>query len=36
MTKKVLNVFKKIGKAYMDSMILYYRPMIDAKINPFM
>lgn len=35
MAKKVVNVFKKIGRMYMDSMILYYRPMIDAKINPF-
>jgi hypothetical protein len=35
MAKKVVNLFKKIGRAYMDSMILYYRPMLDAKINPF-
>jgi hypothetical protein len=35
MAKKVLNVFKKIGKAYVDSMVLYYKPMIEAKVNPF-
>lgn len=35
MAKKVLNVFKKIGKAYVDSMVLYYKPLIDAKVNPF-
>lgn len=36
MAKKVLNVFKRIGKAYVDSMVLYYRPMIDAKVNPWL
>lgn len=35
MTKKVLKVFKKIGRAYMESIELYYRPIIDAKVNPF-
>lgn len=35
MAKKVLNVFKKIGKVYVDSMVLYYKPLIDAKVNPF-
>lgn len=35
MAKKVVNVFKKIGKAYIDSMVLYYKPMIDNKINPW-
>ncbi len=35
MAKKVLNVFKKIGRAYVDSMVLYYKPLIDAKVNPF-
>lgn len=34
MAKKVLNVFKKIGKAYVEGMVLYYQPMIDAKISP--
>ena len=33
--KKVVNIFKKIGKAYLDSAVLYYKPLIDAKINPF-
>ena len=36
MAKKVLNVFKSFGRAYMKSMVLYYKPIIDAKINPFM
>lgn len=35
MKKKVLNVFKKIGKAYLDSAVSYYKPLIDSKINPF-
>ena len=34
MAKKVLNVFKKLGKIYIDSMVEYYRPVIDVKINP--
>lgn len=34
--KKAKKLFKKIGKVYVDSMVLYYKPMIDAKINPFM
>lgn len=36
MAKKVLNVFKKIGKMYVNSMVLYYKPLIDAKVTPFM
>ena len=36
MAKIVLNVFKRIGKAYIDSIVLYYRPMIDAKVNPWL
>lgn len=32
--KKVKNLFKKIGRAYINSMALYYKPMIDAKISP--
>lgn len=35
MAKKVLNVFKKIGRAYLASIELYYRPMINAKVSPF-
>ena len=34
--RKVKNLFKKIGKAYIDSMALYYKPMIDAIVNPWM
>lgn len=33
--KKVKSIFKKIGQIYMNSVIEYYRPLIDAKINPF-
>ena len=36
MAKKVVNLFKRIGKAYVDSIALYYKPMIDAKVNPWM
>lgn len=36
MAKKVLNVFKKIGKIYVDGMVLYYKPLVDAKVNPFL
>ena len=36
MAKKVLNVFKKIGKMYVNGMVLYYKPLIDAKVTPFM
>ena len=34
MGKKVLNVLKKVGRTYINSMILYYQPIIDSKINP--
>ena len=33
--KKVVNIFKKIGKVYLDSAVRYYKPLIDTKINPF-
>lgn len=32
--KKVVNILRKIGKAYLDSVVSYYRPMVDSKINP--
>ena len=35
MAKKVLNVFKKIGRAYLASIELYYRPLINAKASYF-
>ena len=34
MAKKVLNVFKKIGKAYMEGAKLLYQPIVDYNINP--
>lgn len=34
MAKKVLNVFKKISKAYMEGVNLLYKPLIDCGINP--
>lgn len=34
--KKVVKCFKKIGKAYINSMTLYYKPLVDAKINPWL
>lgn len=34
MKQKILNVFKKIGKVYLDSVVSYYKPLIDYKINP--
>lgn len=36
MAKKVKNLFKKLGKAYLDGIILYYKPLIDAKVNPWL
>ena len=36
MAKKVKNLFKKLGKAYLDSVILYYKPLVDAKVNPWL
>lgn len=36
MARKVLNVFKKIGKAYMKGALEFYKPCIDAGVNPFM
>ena len=35
MAKKVMNLIKKIGKVYMESVETYYKPLIDAKVNPF-
>ena len=35
MAKKVLNVFKKLGKAYMKGVMELYGPAINAGINPF-
>ena len=34
MAKKVLNVFKKLSKIYVNSMVEYYKPIVNAKINP--
>lgn len=34
MAKKVLNVFKKLGRIYVNSIVEYYKPIIDSKINP--
>lgn len=31
---KVIKFIKKVGRIYRDSVILYYRPMIDAKVSP--
>ena len=31
---KVLNLIKKVGRVYRDSVIMYYRPLIDAKTSP--
>lgn len=36
MAKKVVNLFKKIGKAYIENMVSYYKPLIDAGINPWL
>ena len=35
MAKKVLNVFKKLGKAYMKGVMELYGPAINVGINPF-
>ena len=34
MAKKVLNVFKKLGRIYVNSIVEYYKPIIDSKISP--
>lgn len=36
MAKKVMNLFKRIGKTYMDGAMMLYKPLIDAGINPIM
>lgn len=35
MTKKVLNLFKKIGRAYMRGAEEYYKPFIKCNISPY-
>ena len=32
--KKITNLLKKIGKIYVDSMVEYYRPLIENKVYP--
>jgi len=32
MAKKVLNVFKKLGKMYVNGIVEYYRPVINTKM----
>jgi hypothetical protein len=34
MAKKVLNIFKKISKAYLEGVDQLYRPLIEVGINP--
>lgn len=34
MAKKVVNLFKKIGRCYMDGVKTLYKPLIDYGINP--
>lgn len=35
MAKKVLNVFKKLGNAYMKGVMEMYGPAINAGLHPF-
>lgn len=35
MAKKVLNIFKKIGRAYMEGATQLYGPIVECKIYPF-
>jgi len=32
--KKVKSILKKLGQIYINSVTEYYKPLIDAKINP--
>lgn len=33
--KKVKNLLKRMGKLYVNGMVMYYKPLIDAKVNPW-
>lgn len=35
MTKMVKNLFKKIGRAYIEGFNKMYGPVIECGINPF-
>lgn len=34
MAKKALNLFKKIGRAYMRGAVEYYRPFVTCGVSP--
>lgn len=34
MAKKVVNLFKRLGRAYMKGATEYYKPFVDYKISP--
>ena len=35
MAKKMKNLLKRIGRAYMNGVMELYGPVIECKINPY-
>lgn len=35
MTKKLKNLLKRVGKAYLDGYMRLYGPAINCKVNPY-
>ena len=35
MAKKVLNLFKRMGKSYLDNYVKIYGPILEAGCNQF-